>query len=136
MSRRTKVRTGGIFGALLPVSVNALGSDARGVLHPLCGFPYQYLFDITEFRGRRLEKPIHFKVLGEYGLQLEPNAWVDSPRDDDAKLSRVQVVHLSHHWWRTLEMSGNFVIVFGDGKKLEGSFDAKYVKPPGEFVCE
>ena len=33
-------------------------------------------------------------------------------------------------------MSGNFVIVFGDGKKLEGSFDAKYVKPPGEFVCE
>lgn len=33
-------------------------------------------------------------------------------------------------------MSGNFVIVFGDGRKLEGSFKAKYIKPAGPFICE
>jgi hypothetical protein len=117
-------------------SVRAFGSDATGVLHPACGFPYQYLLDITNFRGHRLEKTIRFKVLGEYGLQLGANQWVDSPRDDDAKSSRIQVVHLSRHWWRTLEMSGNFEIVFLDGRKLEGSFKAKYVKPPGQFICD
>jgi len=35
-----------------------------------------------------------------------------------------------------MEMSANFVIVFVDGRKLEGSFKAKYVKPAGEFICE
>jgi hypothetical protein len=34
-----------------------------------------------------------------------------------------------------MEMSGTF-FVFIDGRKLEGSFKAKYVKPAGEFICE
>jgi hypothetical protein len=66
---------------------------------------------------------------------LYANQWVDSPQDD-AKSSRIQVVHLSRHWWRTMEMSGNFEIVFYDGRKLEGSFRAKYVKPRAELICE
>ena len=117
-------------------SVRAFGADAVGVLHPVCGFPYQYLLDITNFRGHRLENAIQFKVMGESGLQLYANQWVDSPRDDDAKFSRIQVLRLSRHWWRTIEMSGNFVIVFLDDRKLEGSFKAKYVKPPSPLICE
>ena len=35
-----------------------------------------------------------------------------------------------------MEMSGNFEIVFYDGRKLEGSFRAKYVKPSAELICE
>ena len=136
MLRRGAARTIAVFWALLISSVRSFGSDAIGVLHPQCGFPYGYLLEITNYQGHRLEKAIEFKVLGESGLQLYANQWVDSPRQDDAKSSRIQIIHLSRHWWRTMEMSGNFEIVFDDGRKLEGSFRAKYVKPPGDFVCE
>jgi len=136
MLGRSTARTSAVLCALLMSSVRAFGVDATGVLRPECGLPYQYLLDITNFRGHRLGRTIQFQVLGDYGLQLHANQWVDSPRQDDAKLSRIQIVHLSRHWWRTMEMSGNFVIVFADGRKLEGSFKAKYVKPPGPFICE
>jgi hypothetical protein len=102
----------------------------------VCGFPYQYILEITNYRGHRLEQPIQFKVLRDHSLELETNRWVDSPRDDDAKSSRIQVLHVSRHWWRTMEISGNFEIVFADGRKLEGSFQARYVKPPRPVVCE
>ncbi len=129
-------RTSAVLCALLMSSGRAFGANAAGVLRPTCEFPYQYLLDITNFRGHQLEEPIRLKVMGESGLQLYPNQWVDSPRDDDVKSSRVQVLHLSRHWWRTLEMSGNFEIVFADGRKLEGSFKAKYVRPSYPLICE
>jgi hypothetical protein len=135
MLDRVTVRTSAILCALL-LTPRAFASDAIGVLHPTCGFPYQYILEITNYRGHRLEQTIRFKVLGDYGLQLEANQWVDSPRDDDAKSSRVQIVHVSRHWWQTMEMSGNFEIVFTDGRKLEGPFRAKYVKPPHPVICE
>jgi len=121
---------------LLLLSFRAFGGDAIGVLHPMCGFPYQYLLEITNYQGHRLEKRLQFKVLGESGIQLYANQWVDSPRQDDAKSSRIQIVHLSRHWWQTMAIAGNFEIVFEDGRKLEGSFKAKYVKPRGLFICE
>jgi hypothetical protein len=89
----------------------AFGSDAVGVLHPVCA--------VTNYQGYRLEKPIQFKVIGESGLQVYANQWVDSPREDSAKSSRVQIVQVSRHWWRTMEMSGNFESVFEDGRKFE-----------------
>ena len=136
MLGRATARTSVVLCPLLMSSVRSFASDAIWVLRPACGFPYQYLLDIPNFQGHRLEKTIQFKVLGESGLQLYANQWVDSPRQDDTEFSRIQVLSLSRHWWRTMEMSGNFVIVFVDGRKLEGSFRAKYVKPPGEFICE
>jgi hypothetical protein len=132
---RLTARISALLCALL-LTVRAFGSDAIGVLHPMCGSPYQYLLEITNYQGHRLEKTIQLKVLGESGLQLYANQWVDSPCQDDAKSCRIQIVHLSRHWWRTMEMSGNFEIVFDDGRKLEGSFKAKYVKPSGSFICE
>ncbi|MBV9770088.1 MAG: hypothetical protein JOZ32_11000 [Bryobacterales bacterium] len=123
-----------LYGLLL--TLRAFAGDDIGVLHPMCGLPYQYILEITNYRGHRLAQAIKFKVFGDYGLQLYANQWVDSPRDDDAKSSRVQILHVSRHWWRTMEMSGNFEIMFTDDRKLEGSFKAKYVKPPGLFICE
>jgi hypothetical protein len=80
---------------------------------------------------------IQFHVLGDNGFQLYANQWLDSPGPGDAKFSRVQIVHLSSHWWRGTVMSGNFIVIFADGQKLEGSFKAKSVKPPGGFlICE
>jgi hypothetical protein len=129
-------RASAVLCALLVSSVHAFGADATGVFRPTCESVYQYLLDITTFRGHRLGKPIQLQVLGEVGLDLYPKQWVDSPRNDDIKSSRIQVLHLSHHGWRS-EMSGNFEIVFGDGRKLEGSFKAKYVKPlGGPLICE
>ena len=135
MLGRATARTSVILCALL-LTLRAFGSDAVGVLHPMCGFPYQYILEITNYRGNRLEQPIRFKVLGDYPLQLEAGQWVDSPRDDDARSSRVQIVRVPRHWWRTKEVLGNFEIVFLDGRKLAGSFKAKYAKPPGQFTCE
>ena|SRR5271165_2260232 len=131
---RLTARTSALLCALL-LTRRAFGSDAVGVLHPMCGV-FQYLLEITNYQGHRLEKPIQFNVLGESSLQLYPNQWVDSPRADNAKSSRVQIVHVSRHWWRTMEMSGSFEIVFDDGRKLEGPFKAKYVKPPRLVICE
>ena len=121
--------------ALLMSSERVFGDDATGDLRPICGFLINSL-DITNFEGRRVENPIQFKVLGDFGLQSSLNEWIDSPYPVDATVSRVQVVRLSRHWWRTIEMFGNFVIVFGDGRKLEGSFKAKYVKPQRILICE
>ena len=33
-------------------------------------------------------------------------------------------------------MSGNFEILFADGRKMEGSFKAKYVKPREPIICD
>jgi len=136
MFGRSTVRASAVVCVLLLSCLQAFGANAIGVLHPMCGIPYGYLLYITSFQGHRLEKAIRFKVFGDYGLKLYANQWVDSPRDDDAKSSRIRVVHVSRHWWQPMEMSGDFEIVFADGRKLEGSFKAKYVKPPGLFICE
>ena len=124
-----------VFGALL-LTLPAFASDAIGVLHPTCGFPYQYILEITDYRGHRLEKAIQFEVLGDYGLRLYMNEWVESRRPTDAMSSRIQIVHVSRHWWRPMKISGNFEIIFRDGRKLEGPFKAKYVKPPSLLICE
>jgi hypothetical protein len=129
-------RTSAALCALLMSSAHAFGADATGVFRPTCEPVFRCLLDITGFRGHQLEKPITLQVLGDYGLQLHPKQWVDSPRNDDIKSSRIQVLRLSHHWWRS-EMSGNFEIVFTEGREMAGSFKAKYVKPPGgPFICE
>src|SRR5271166_4344011 len=116
MLGRSTVRVSAFLCTLLLSPVCAFGSDATGVLHATCDHVYQYLLDITTFRGHPLEKTIQLHILGETGFQLYANQWVDSPGPGDATVSRVQIVHLSRHWWRGTVMSGNFVIVFVDGK--------------------
>jgi hypothetical protein len=121
---------------LLLGSACAFGSDATGVLHPTCNFVRPYRLELTTFHGHRLQQTIEFQVLGESGFDLYANQWLDSPGPGDAKFSRIQIIRLSHHWWRGTVMSGNFIVVFTDGNKLEGSFKARYVQPQGEFICE
>jgi len=93
--------------------------------------PYRYMLEITDYRGHRLEQAINFGIILDFHL----NEWVDLP-PGEAKSRRVQVAHLSHHWWQALEMSGNFEIVFADDRRLDGPFKAKYVTPPGRWGCE
>jgi hypothetical protein len=116
MLGRSTARVSALLCILLLSSVCAFGSDATGVLHPSCHPIYQYVLEITTFQGHHLEKTIQFDVLGENAFESYANQWLDSPKRGDAKLSRVQIVHLSHHWWRGTVMSGNFEIEYGDGK--------------------
>ncbi len=136
MFGRLTARTSGVLCALVLSSLPAFGSDAIGLLHPTCGFPYGYLLEITSYRGQRLPEPIRFQVMGEPALQSYLGQWDAPPSNDDAKFRRIQVLHVSHHWGRAMEMTGNFVIEFEDGRKMEGSFRAKLVKPPEVLICE
>lgn len=91
-----------------------------------------------------MKPPIHFSIFGQLGLQMYPNKWIDVSAEqcsgagecEKAIFGQVQVVHWSGDWWRNLRMSGNFIVIFPDQRKFEGTFKAKYVKPPNGFRCD
>ncbi len=145
MLERSRALTSAALCALLLASAPAFGSDATGLIHfASCDRPYNYRLELTTFGRKRLEKPIAFRILGDLGLQMFANQWIDIPgvecatpgHCENAAFCKIQVVHISCHWWRTMRLSGNFIIRFADGRKLEGSFTAKYVKPPHQIICE
>jgi hypothetical protein len=72
-----------------------------------------------------------------------PNEWLDELGMECAEadpcalfFSRIQVLHVSHDRGQILGLSGNFVIILDSGRKLKGSFIAKYVKLPQPLICE
>jgi hypothetical protein len=72
-----------------------------------------------------------------------PNEWLDElgmecgAADPCAKyFSRIQVLHVSYHREQILRVSGKVTIILDGGRKLEGSFTAKYVKPRYQIICE
>ena len=67
MLGQSTARVSALLCMLLSSSVYAFESDATGVLHPTCDSAYQYLLDITTFRGHRLQEPIQLHVSGENG---------------------------------------------------------------------
>ena len=96
---RSTARVSALLSMLLSASVSAFAGDAIGVLHPMCGFPYQYILEITNYRGHRLEEPIKFKVLGDYLLQLEAGQWVEAayaiPEGDIGRMYEILLVSVS-----------------------------------------
>jgi hypothetical protein len=97
-----------------------------GVIHPTCDTIYGYQLELTKYRRHRLEKTIRFKTFGDLGLQMFPNKWLDElgmecgEADPCASFfSRIQVLHVSYYGGM-LRLTGNFVIIFADHRKLEG----------------
>jgi hypothetical protein len=132
----------------LPVAVllafaPAFGSDASGVIHPTCDLPSGYQLDLTNYGQHRLEKTIRFRIYGVVGPQMFPNKWLDIHGVEcgeadpcAAYFSRIQILHLSYDRGQMLRLSGNVTLILDGGRKLEGSFTAKYVKPPQPLICE
>jgi hypothetical protein len=123
--------------------VRMRASDAAGLFRPICGPLNPYRVEIHDFRGQRLEKWIQFQVLDEDYRQPDLTEWIEaggqqcsSTKCEKATSSRVQVIRTTRHWLRSMTIRGNFEMVFADGRKLEGSFQAKYVKPVHELRCE
>jgi hypothetical protein len=68
--------------------------------------------------------------------------WIDVPamectgRDQcEVALGKIQIVRF-WYLWRSIRLRGNFVVDFKDGRKLEGSFKAKEIRPPQTIICE
>jgi hypothetical protein len=143
MFGRTRALYCAALCVLLLGPVPAFGSDASGVFHPTCDIIYGYQLELMRYAGHHLEEPIRFKIFGDMGLQMFPNKWLDEQgmecRDADpcaGYFSRLQVLHVSYHRGHILGLSGKVTIVLGGGRKLEGSFTAKYVKPAQPLICE
>jgi hypothetical protein len=123
--------------AFLIVSRPAFGSDATGVIHPTCDLPYGYQIELTNYGQHRLEKTIRFKALGEIGQWLDELGMDCGAADPCAAyFSRIQVLRVSRQRGQIQRMSGNVTIILNGGRKLEGSFVAKFVKPPRPLICE
>jgi hypothetical protein len=67
----------------------------------------------------------------------EPGMECAEPQPCEAAAkSKIQVLHVSHRWPKTGEVSGNSMVEFQDGRKFEGSFKAKERKREASFICE
>lgn len=135
---RSKAVSSAALCALLLASTPAFGNDATGVVHSTCGFPFRYLIELTKYRGHPLTEPIRFKILGDV---MSPNQWLDEQGMECGQadpcagyFSRIQVLHVSHGG--ILKMSGNVTLILDGGRKLQGPFTARYVKPSQQLICE
>jgi hypothetical protein len=130
-------RIGALISLLLLGSPAAFGYDAIGVLHSTCDlYDHGYQLELEVFRGRRLQEPVVCDILGEAGLAIFRNRWIEVGCRN-AKFSRIQVVHMSRDTSENLSaLSGGFVVVYADGHKLKGSFRATYIQPPQLLICQ
>jgi hypothetical protein len=49
--------------------------------------------------------------------------------------SKIQILCVSRGWRGCLQLiSGKFVVTLNDGRKIEGNFSAKHVKPPTPWI--
>jgi hypothetical protein len=117
----------------------AQGSDATGAVRVVsCDFFERYRLELVRVQGKNMEKLLAFKLPGYIGSQRE-DEWIDGPGMECTRLGecesvgggRVRITHVSNR-----SLTGNFVISFKDGRKLEGSFSAKWMKRPKDFICE
>jgi hypothetical protein len=123
-----------LLSVLLLGTLRASAADATGSLELTCGFPYRYILEITNFRGHRLKQPIQFRLLDPQDFNL--NRWEDSPGERSAEVSRIQMTRVYRLRRPNWGLSGNFMFVFADGRRMEGSFNAKYVEPRVPAICE
>lgn len=132
---------------LLFTSLRADGADATGfVRYEECGLMVANHLYLERFQSHNLEKVILLKLPGP--LEEVPKDWFGVPVTDcsgpsqctTAATAKIQLLHVSYLWWgkwrRRRQVSGNFAVQFPDGRKLEGSFEAKVRKSSTEIICE
>ena len=129
-----------VGSSLLFAAVPVSGSDATGSMgfYKCSTIAWAHL-TLDRFRGRPLEKTIVFTVWDHRRLEPSEKEWSDNEALECAKPdqcesathARIRFSHLSSG-----KVSGDFAIEFRDGRKLEGSFRAKRIRPPKPIICD
>jgi hypothetical protein len=135
-----------VICCLLLLVPRAFAKDASGSLKfASCSFFERYRLRLVGFQSEGLEKVLEFKVPGEFVLERQKD-WIEVPvtvecapsaQCETFGRSKVQILRVSHGWRGSLKsISGKFAVTLNDGRKIEGNFNAKYVKPSMPWICE
>jgi hypothetical protein len=125
--------------------VSTHASDATGSIRfASCSLTEAYRLKLVRFKQQKLAKALVL-TLPTFLENLEnEKEWIEVPGEECTAAgecrfvmkSKIQVLHVSFRWRSVGAISGNFVTSFIDGRKLEGSFSAKGIKPMTEIICE
>jgi hypothetical protein len=119
-------------------------SDATGsVKFASCDSPLRYSLELTRIQKKTLRKALVFRI-PDLGFLANEKDWMEVPgvecktpdQCETAVSSKIQIMRVSHRWGNLRRVSGNFVVAFKDGRKLEGSFSAKEIRPLTRIICE
>ena len=119
-------------------------SDAIGGMSPVpCSLIYAYRLVLERFQGRILDRSIEFDLpWADWRQKTRVKEWTgvrgmecsEQWHCEAAAEAKVQITKFPR--WGSKTVSGKFVILFRDGRKLEGSLQARYLKRPRPRNCE
>jgi hypothetical protein len=135
-----------VICCLLLFIPSASATDASGSMRlASCSFFERYRLKLVGFQTEGSEKALEFNIPSESVLEQEKD-WIEVPATVECAQSaqceifargKIQILRVSHGWRGSLKsISGKFVVTFNDGRKIEGNFGAKYVKPSTLWICE
>jgi hypothetical protein len=110
-------------------------------MHLACSvFPYRLV--LTRFQDRTLDRSIEIDLPSfDWRQRAHAKQWTEVPGMQCsgeghcvAVETKVLIARFPH--WGTKTVSGQFLILFSDRRKLEGSFQALFRKPPQPLICE
>jgi len=133
-----------LFATLVvAVPLSSYSSDATGSLRFTSCEPMRwYRLTLTRFRNQNLKNAIALELPADWVLLHLTDEWLDviggleCAPDGSCATVTGKVRNVRFHGWRGSAISGDFIVQFLDGSKLQGSFNAKYVKPPAKIICE
>jgi hypothetical protein len=119
------------------------GSDATGSFaFASCSFLERYRLELVHFQKNELTKSLVFTIPGNLELYKDWDVVTDGVECTSREhcefgvTSKIQISHVSYRGGTVGSLTGKFSISFRDGRKLEGSFSAKGVKPSTKIICE
>ena len=121
-------------------------TDATGKLRLASCSPIEaYSLKLVGFETQGVEKAIEFKIPDVFVLEREKD-WIEVPATlecaqsaacEMATRSKIQLLRVFHGWrGRLKSISGKFAVTVYDGRKIEGNFNATFVKPASRWICE
>lgn len=131
-----------ILSLLLAVPPSGEQQSVHGVVRRVsCELFREYTLELTGFGGRGHRDRLLFRI-PRPDLTL-PAEWIDLPPEEcGQKLcspgirGKLQFTSRSEGSRGITSLSGNFVVDFEDGQKLEGAFKAKGIPDPARIICE
>lgn len=138
-----------MFAASLPCfPVQAKGfvrPESCSIYNPLGG----YALHLTSIGGHAPRKPVALVFASEQAWYVLLNTWNDTSGAycrnvvcEPIAHAKYRIRHVSREMFisfrgrRISGVSGDFVVEFSNGTKLEGSFKAKTRKPVVHLICE
>lgn len=126
-------------------SLPAYGSDATGFFRfGSCTYFETYRLELVRFHKQKPEKSMVFMLPGDWTLERWSKEWSATPamectpsgQCEAAPRSAINISRVSRRWGAIRAISGSFAIQSKDGKRIEGSFRAKFIKPATKIICE